>query len=47
MLLVGSDGDDYVINDPWDNNGVVRYNKELVRRRHREQYMQAVCVKRK
>ena len=47
MLLVGSDGDDYVINDPWDNNGVVRYNKELVRRRHREQCMQAVCLRRK
>ena len=47
MLLVGSAGDDYVINDPWDNNGVVRYNKELVRCRHREQRMQAVCLKRK
>lgn len=47
FLLVGSDGSDYVINDPWNNNGVMRYDKELVRRRHREQYMQALGLKRK
>ena len=45
MLLVGTEGDSYVINDPWDNNGVVRCDKSLVRRRHREQYMQAVCLR--
>lgn len=45
FLLVGSDGSDYVINDPWNNNGVMRYDKELVRRRHREQYMQALGLK--
>lgn len=47
MLLVGTEGDSYVINDPWDNNGVVRCDKSLVRRRHREQYMQAVCLRRR
>ncbi len=47
FLLVGCEGDNYVINDPWDNNGVVRCDKELVRRRHREQHMQAVCLKEK
>lgn len=45
MLLTGYDGADYIFNDPWNNNGVIRYDRELVKKRHAEQHMQAVGVK--
>ena len=45
MLLVGYDDTHYIFNDPWDNNGVIRYEKELVKDRYAKQYSQAVGVK--
>lgn len=45
MLLVGYDEEGYYFNDPYENNGVVRYDKELVEERHRAQKSMAVGVK--
>ena len=45
MLLVGYDEDGYWFNDPYDNNGVIRYLKELTENRYRAQYMQAVGIR--
>ncbi|MCU6760883.1 Uncharacterized protein conserved in bacteria [uncultured Roseburia sp.] len=42
MLLVGYDEEHYIFNDPWENNGVIRYPKELVKDRYEKQYSQAV-----
>ena len=47
MVLVGYDDDGYYFNDPYENNGVIRYSRELVKDRHKAQHMQAVAVKRK
>ncbi len=47
MLLVGYDEEGYYFNDPYENNGVVRYDKELVEERHRAQKSMAVGVKEK
>ena len=47
LLLIGEDGEDYICADPWENHGIVRYDKALMRRRHRAQYMQAVGVRRR
>ncbi len=47
MLLVGYDEEGYYFNDPYENNGVVRYDKELVEDRHRAQKSMAVGVKEK
>lgn len=44
MLLVGYDEKGYYFNDPYDNNGLVRYPKEVVEDRYRAQHMQAVGV---
>lgn len=44
MLLVGYDEEGYYFNDPYDNNGLIRYSKEVVEDRHRAQHMQAVGV---
>lgn len=45
MLLVGYDEEGYYFNDPYGNNGVVRYPKELTEKRHAAQYSMAVGVK--
>lgn len=47
MLLVGYDETMYYFNDPYENNGVIGYEKALVKDRHRAQHMQAVGVKRR
>lgn len=44
MLLVGYDEEGYYFNDPYDNNGLIHYSKEVVEDRHRAQHMQAVGV---
>lgn len=46
MLLVGYDEEGYYFNDPHGNNGVIRYDKALVEKRHAAQYSMAVGVKR-
>lgn len=47
MLLVGYDEEGYYFNDPYENNGVIRYEKELVKNRHRAQRSMAVGVKKR
>lgn len=44
MLLVGYDEEGYYFNDPYENHGVIRYDKVLVEERHRAQYEMAVGV---
>ena len=46
MLLVGYDDEGYYFNDPYENNGVVRYSLKLTENRHAAQYNMAVGVKR-
>lgn len=47
MLLVGYDEENYIFNDPWENNGVIHYPKELVKDRYEKQYSQAVGIVKK
>ena len=44
MLLVGYDEEYYYFNDPYGNNGMIRYEKKLVENRHKAQYNMAVGV---
>lgn len=46
MLLVGYDEEKLYFNDPWHNHGTIGYDKELVIKRHKEQYQMAVGIKR-
>ena len=45
MLLVGYDEDGYWFNDPYENNGVIHYPKDVTEDRHRVQYSMAVGVR--
>lgn len=47
MLLVGYDEEGYYFNDPYENNGVIRYPKEIVEDRHAAQHQMAVGVRKK
>ena len=47
MLLVGYDEEGYYFNDPHENRGLIRYEKELVENRHKAQYSMALGVCRK
>lgn len=42
MLLVGYDDDNYIFNDPWNNNGVIAYDKKILLDRYAKQHSQAV-----
>ena len=42
MLLVGYDEKKYYFNDPYDNNGVIGYERELVEKRHAAQHSMAI-----
>lgn len=42
MLLVGYDDEHYIFNDPWQNNGIIAYDKETVLDRYAKQHSQAV-----
>lgn len=44
MLLVGYDEEGYYFNDPYENNGVIRYPKDVVEARHAAQHQMAVGV---
>ena len=45
MLLVGYDAEGYYFNDPYDNNGIMRYPRELTEKRHPAQHQMAVgCI---
>ena len=49
MLLVGYDKEKngLYFNDPYNNNGVILYDKTLVEKRHEEQYSNALAIVRK
>ena len=47
MLLVGYDEKCYYFNDPYDNHGVIAYEKDLVENRHQAQYQMAVGLRKK
>ena len=47
MLLVGYDEEGYYFNDPYENNGVIRYDKTIVEDRHAAQHSMAVGIRRK
>ena len=42
MLLVGYDEEKYYFNDPYDNTGVIGYERELVEKRHVAQHSMAI-----
>lgn len=44
MVLVGRDEDTVYFNDPYDNNGVIGYDRALVEQRYEEMGSQAVAV---
>jgi len=44
MVLVGYDKDKYYFNDPYEDNGVVGYDKELVEERFRELGNQSIVI---
>ena len=43
-MLVGYDDNLYYFNDPYDSNGIIGYDKELVEKRYRALGSQAVAV---
>ena len=45
MLLVGYDEEGYYFNDPYENNGVIRYPKDIVEDRHAAQRSMAVGIR--
>lgn len=45
MLLVGYDDHAYYFNDPYENNGVIGYPRNVVEDRHKAQYAQAVGIR--
>ena len=45
MLLVGYDEKGYYFNDPYENHGVIYYEKKLTEHRHKAQYAMAVGIK--
>lgn len=44
LVLVGFDKDSYFFNDPYDSNGVISFDKELVKTRYESLGKQAVAV---
>lgn len=44
LVLVGYDETSYYFNDPYNNNGLVAYNKEVVEKRYEELDKQAVVI---
>lgn len=45
LLLVGYDEKGYYFNDPYENHGLIYYEKELTEQRHAAQYSMAVALK--
>lgn len=44
LLLAGWDDTNYYFYDPWDNHGIIAYEKELVKQRHAEMGSQALAL---
>jgi len=42
---VGYDDHAYYFNDPYENNGVIGYPRNVVEDRHKAQYAQAVGIR--
>ena len=47
MLLVGYDDEKYYFNDPYDNNGVIGYPRDVVEKRHAAQHSMALGARKK
>jgi len=49
LLLIGYDTEEkkYIFYDPWNNNGQIEIDMDLVKMRHAEQYSMAVVIKKK
>lgn len=47
LLLVGFNQNSYRFNDPWQNHGVISYNRKTVEQRYAEMGSQAVVMERK
>ena len=45
MLLTGYDEEGYWFNDPYDNNGIIKYPSELVFKRHKAQREMAIGIR--
>ena len=46
LLLIGYDNEKskYIFLDPWNNNGMIEVDMDLVKQRHSEQYSMAVAI---
>lgn len=44
LLLCGYDETSLYFNDPWQNHGLIAYDRTLVETRHSEQYSQAIAL---
>lgn len=44
LVLVGYDDNSYYFNDPYENNGVVAYNKDIVEMRYEELGKQSIAI---
>lgn len=47
VLLTGYSEDKYIINDPWNDNGIMTVDRELFEKRYSEQDKRAVGIERK
>lgn len=45
MLLVGCDDTHYYFNDPWHNHGLIAYDRNIVEKRHAEEFSMAVSLR--
>jgi len=46
VLITGFDDENYIIHDSWNNNGIVAVERALFEKGWREQYLQAVGIRR-
>lgn len=46
VLITGYDEENYIIHDPWNNNGIMTVERALFEKGWREQYLQAVGIRR-
>ena len=42
-----SENSSYYFNDPWENHGLIEYDKELVEKRHKEMFSMACAIVKK
>ena len=44
MVEYDNDNNKYAFNDPWNNHGVIEYDKDIAEKRYQEQYSMAVAL---